>query len=236
MTPSADISNPTSSDIRACLFLLLGLIEARQWAKFEEVAISDPKMFGLVSETVCKCVTFNGMTLLRACVRFDVPSTVLDQTIKLYPQALRLADCMGRTPLRVAAGSSSTPLVIKHLTVEYPQACKIQDEDGMTPLHFACDTTCQLFEDDQAASRGPPCLLTIRILLAGSLEAVVLDDSDGTNVVEYALLSGASMEVINLLQKASLRVLRASKNKKRKLVHESPLAKETSAMSDISMQ
>ncbi|KAL7523125.1 hypothetical protein ACHAWF_000384 [Thalassiosira exigua] len=49
-------------------------------------------MFRLVSETVCKSVTFNGMTLLHACVRFDVPVTVLDQTIKLYPQGLRITD------------------------------------------------------------------------------------------------------------------------------------------------
>ncbi|KAL7535730.1 hypothetical protein ACHAWF_005250, partial [Thalassiosira exigua] len=61
----------------------------------------------------------------------------------------------------------------------------------MTPLHFACDTTCQLFEDDQAAPRGPPNLTTVRILLAGSLDAVIMEDVDEMNPIEYAILSDA---------------------------------------------
>ncbi|KAL7553246.1 hypothetical protein ACHAWF_016508 [Thalassiosira exigua] len=96
----------------------------------------------------------------------------------------------------------------------------------MTPLHFACDTTCQLFEDDEAASRRPPRLLTVRILLAGSLDAVVLEDADEMNPIKYALLSDASMDVINLLQRATLRVLK----KKKAQVATSPVRRQMDFM------
>ncbi|KAL7528398.1 hypothetical protein ACHAWF_005756 [Thalassiosira exigua] len=211
---SINMSNPTGSDVRKSLFLLLGLIEAREWTKFEEAALSSSKRFRLISKAISECEEFNGMTLLHACVRFNVPLPILEDMIKLYPQALREEDCLGRTPLHVAAGSSASPMIIKRLTVDYPHACNIQDEDGMTPLHFACDTTCQLFEDDEGAPRGPPKLTTVRILLAGSLDAVIMEDADEMNPIEYALLSDASMDVVNLLQRASLRVLKKKKNQK----------------------
>ncbi|KAL7525040.1 hypothetical protein ACHAWF_001184, partial [Thalassiosira exigua] len=212
MTSSVNKSSTKRSDVRKSLFLLLGLIEAQDWVKFKKVALPNPKTFRLISKAISEFECFNGMTLLHACVRFDVPISILDEMIKLYPHALHEVDCMGRTPLHVAAGSSASPMIIKRLTVEYPQACAVQDEDGMTPLHFACDTTCQLFEDDNVAPRGPPSLMTVRILLAGSLEAVIMEDVDEMNPIEYALLSDAAMDVINLLQRASLRTQR-KKNK-----------------------
>ncbi|KAL7531235.1 hypothetical protein ACHAWF_003681 [Thalassiosira exigua] len=225
--PSANASKrgrslDKGSDIKNSLFLILGLIEARQWAKFEAVALSNPRDFRSISEAITRCDCFNGMTLLHACVRFDVSFRLLDEMIKLYPKALSSKDFMGRTPLHVAAGSSACPTIVKRLTVEYPQACAVQDEDGMTPLHFACDTTCQLFEDDEAAPRGSPKLTTVRILLAGSLDAVVLEDADEMNPIEYALLSDASMEVINLLQRASLRVLKKKKKNQKVQVSTRP--------------
>ncbi|KAL7536047.1 hypothetical protein ACHAWF_005345 [Thalassiosira exigua] len=197
-----------TSSVKTSLSLLLGLIEARDWAKFEAAALSSHKRFRLVSKAISECDCLNGMTLLYACVRFDVPLAILDKMIKLYPQAIHEEDCLGRTPLHVAAGSSASPAIIKRLAGDYPRACNIQDSDGMTPLHFACDTTCQLFENDDEAPRGPPKPTTIRILLAGSLDAVVMEDADEMNLIEYALLSDAPFDVISLLQKASLRVMK----------------------------
>eukprot|EP01083_Nonionella_stella_P250929 866335_1 len=112
-----------------------------------------------MSKSIAEGKEFNGMTLLHACVRYDPPIKVLDQMINLYPLSLTQQDCLGRTPLHVAAGSGASPWVIQLLIMNYAPACSIQDDDGRTPLHFACDTSCELFEGDHEFSpRGPPCL------------------------------------------------------------------------------
>ena len=211
---------------------LLGLIECQDWEQFENVALSNPETFIMISRTISDCEEFNGMTLLHACVRFDPPISVLKKMITMYPRALMCEDCLGRTPLHVAAGSGSSPLIIRLLTVNYPAACNVQDEDGRTPLLFACDTSCELFEDDDSSTgpRDPPSLDTVRVLLAGSLDSVILEDVDEMNAVEYAIVSDAPIEVVNLLQRACQRVKRTNAKK----TSDSRSASPTSSSSSFS--
>mmetsp|Transcript_19308 Transcript_19308/g.42013 ORF Transcript_19308/g.42013 Transcript_19308/m.42013 type:complete len:247 (-) Transcript_19308:57-797(-) len=204
-------SNQMFADVLNYISFILNLIEAQDWIKLESVALSNPKTFKIISQSISDCQDFNGMTLLHACVRFNPPIKILDQMIRLYPRALKGEDCLGRTPLHVAAGCGANPIVIKILTINYPQACNVQDEDGRTPLHFACDTSCELFEDNQCSPRESPCLDTVRVLLSGSMDAVTLEDEDEMNAVEYAIISDAPMKVVNLLQKATQRVLKKAK-------------------------
>mmetsp|Transcript_18172 Transcript_18172/g.39281 ORF Transcript_18172/g.39281 Transcript_18172/m.39281 type:complete len:169 (+) Transcript_18172:494-1000(+) len=143
------------------------------------------------------------MTLLHAIVRHNPPNEVLTNMIKLYPKALEAADCLGRMPLHIAAGSGANTWVMKFLVLAFPQACNIQDEDGRTPLHLACDSSCELFEDDEQNPRGPPDFKVVRTLLKGSPEAVTLEDIDEMNALEYAIMSDAPIEVVKLLQKAT---------------------------------
>ena len=195
------------ADTMDYLPFLLGMIQAREWTAFERYAVSNPEMFKYITQSISKCEEFNGMTLLHACVRYDPPVPLLLKMTELHPESLVIKDCIGRTPLHVAAGSGASSSVIRMLTSKYPHACNIQDEDGRTPLHFACETDCELFEEDEQSSpRGPPCLDTVIALLSGSLEAVILEDVDDMNAVEYALLSDAPIEVITLLQKATSQV------------------------------
>jgi len=197
-----------ADNIMNYISVLLDFIENQEWDQFEAIALSNPKTFKFISQSVSDCDDFNGMTLLHACARFDAPVQILNQMIKIYPRALEGEDCVGRTPLHVAAGTRASPYTLKLLTTNYPQACSIQDEDGRTPLHLACDTSCELFEGDACVPREPPCLDTIKVLLTGSLDAVTLEDDDEMNAVEYAIISDASMDVVKLLQKASQRVMK----------------------------
>lgn len=206
-------SNSILSDVMNYVSLLLGIIENQDWIKFNEVALSNPKMFQMMSKSISECSEFHGMTLLHACVRYDPPVALVQRMIELYPPALRGEDCLGRTPLHVAAGSDVSPYTLKLLVVGYREACNIQDEDGRTPLHFVCDTSCELFEQEVPLPRQPPRLDAVRVLLAGSLESVILEDVDEMNAVEYAIVSDASMEVVNLLQRATQRVLKNNAKK-----------------------
>ena len=93
--PSSSSTNTMLNNMMEYLSFLLSLIEAQQWNKFAEVALSNPKTFKMVSKAITQCEELNGMTLLHACVRFDPPIAVLERMIKLYPHALTGEDCLG---------------------------------------------------------------------------------------------------------------------------------------------
>ena len=228
----ASTSNLSLNDMLDYASVLLELFETQDWSKFEDIALSKPKLFKMISKTISECAEFHGMTLLHACVRYDPPISILKKMITLYPKAMMAEDCLGRTPLHVAAGSDASPYVLKLLVVNYPQACSIQDDDGRIPLHFVCDTSCELFEEEVSFPRDPPRLDAVRVLLAGSLESVVLEDLDEMNAVEYAIVSNASMDVVNLLQRASQRI---RKNSIKKSTSSRGYSATTRAMAQISV-
>jgi len=134
---------------------------------------------------------------------------VLDM-IAICPDLLAARDCLGRTPLHVAAGSAADPRLIKILAHVCPPACDVQDVDGKTPLHFACDSSCELFEDDhnnESATPRPPCHDAICALLSESLAAATIEDADEMNPLEHAIMSNASLKTVKLLQNAAANYL-----------------------------
>lgn len=150
------------------------------------------------------------MTLLHAIVRCNPPLDVVAKMMDICPDQLAAKDCLGRTPLHVAAGSSAEPRLVKLIAHAYPASCDATDEDGKTPLHFACDSTCELFEDD--ANRTMPreiCHDTIQALLSESLLAATIEDEDEMNALEYAIMSDAGLRTVKLLQKASCKTLQS---------------------------
>ena len=150
------------------------------------------------------------MTLLHAVVRCNPPLELVAKMTDICPGQLAATDCLGRTPLHVAAGSSAKPKLVKLIAHAYPASCDARDEDGKTPLHFACDSTCELFEDDAARSMPREvCHDTIRALLSESLLAATIEDEEDMNALEYAILSDAGLRTVKLLQKASCKTLQS---------------------------
>ena len=186
--------------------IVLDLIHCQEWAALEKVA-TEHKLFKVISEHIQKCDEFNGMTLLHAVVKYNPPLHILDAMIDAHGDALMGQDCVGRTPLHVACGTGASAEIICRLVKAYPQACDQHDEDGRLPLHLACDTECVLFEGDQA-ERAPPTIDVVRALLSGSLRSVLVEDEDEMSPIEYAIVSDANINVVKLLQKASMTVRR----------------------------
>lgn len=182
--------------------IVLELIHTQNWAKFEKVT-SQPKLFKIITEYIQKCDEFNGMTLLHVIVKRKPPLHILDAMIHAHSDALRGQDCVGRTPLHVACGTGADAKIIRSLVKAFPQACDLKDEDGRLPLHLACDTDCVLFEGDQTP-RAPPSVDVVKALLAASLRSVLVEDDDEMSPIEYAIVSGSSIDVVKLLQKASM--------------------------------
>eukprot|EP00984_Skeletonema_dohrnii_P035643 scaffold35653_cov189-Skeletonema_dohrnii-CCMP3373.AAC.2 len=120
------------------------------------------------------------MTILHAAVRYNPPLDVIAQMIRLCPHMTAAMDCLGRTPLHVAAGSGASPELIAMIAHAYPPACDVQDRDGKTLLHFACDSSCSLFEDDE-------------------VRAATFQDYENMIPLQHAILSQASFRTVRLI-------------------------------------
>ena len=186
---------------------LLGVIGSKRWSVFQQIALSNETIFHLVSDILSQSNDqFNGMTLLHACCRHEPPAEIIAQMIRLRPELVSAQDCLGRTPLHIAAGCAAHPHVIKILAHADPSTCSVQDEDMRTPLHLACDRYCNLFEDpsnSEDTDGRNPSYDAVRALLSESLQAATLEDEDEMNPLEYAIMSDADLKVVKLLQKAT---------------------------------
>lgn len=184
------------------LNLLLNIIENKDWATFDEIALRNPRAFKTLSDRLSTTKDFNGMSFLHCVARNSPPLEVVAGVISICPESPRTRDCLNRTPLHIACGIGADLHVIKYITMAYPEACKVQDEDGRTPLHFACDKDCRLFEGEKVR-RDPPSFEVVHALLSASIAPASMEDEDEMSPIEYAIFSNANIKVVKLLQKAA---------------------------------
>ena len=202
----------TSAKVMTSIAILLDLIDKQDWQTFQSGALSSAAFFRALTAAIANCPEFNGMTLLHAVVRCNPPLDIVTKMIEICPDLPAAKDCLGRTPLHVAAGSAAKPRLIKLIAHAHPASCDAQDEDGKTPLHFACDSSCVLFEDDDNTNQSMPrevCHDSVRALLSESLLAATIEDMDEMNPLEYAIMSDAELNTVKLLQKASCKTLQS---------------------------
>ena len=163
-------------------------------------------------------------TLLHACLRYNPPLEVIVKMLKMLSQdertsTLRTRDCIGMTPLHVAAACCADPMVIKVLGSVDPTSCSILDDAGRTPLHLACDSnsSCNTLQNDktnnstqpkQQQQQSTPSYEAVHALLSVSLYPALVEDEDGMSALKYAIISDAPLQVVDILQKASMRELR----------------------------
>ncbi|KAL7525326.1 hypothetical protein ACHAXR_000958, partial [Thalassiosira sp. AJA248-18] len=186
--PESSSSSPPSLSANAMTYLtlLLNIIESKDWPKFTEVALQNPRAFQALSSIMSTTSQFNGMSFLHAVVRNSAPLEIIAGVTTICPDSPKARDCLNRTPLHVAAGVSANVQVIKYLAMAYPEACKVQDEDGRTPLHFACDVDCRLFEGEPER-RDPPTFEVVHALLSASIAPASMEDEDEMSPLEYAI-------------------------------------------------
>ena len=232
------------------LSLLHGVIRSGRWSAFENIALSNPSVFRMICSAMPTCDEFRGTSLLHVCLRYSAPLKIVAKIIEMYPDrtaALRARDGMGRTPLHVAAACDADAMVIKLLGSADPATCNILDDDGRTPLHLACDISGDIIHDENdkpppPKQREAPSYDVVRALLSESLEPTLVEDEDGMSPLEYAIISGASIEVVNLLQKATMHVLRKgggedhSQNNKRKRLPASVITPDNTHFNLTSVQ
>lgn len=206
--------------VKAYIKLILHYVENKNWDEFEKLVLSSVRTFRSTSHRISEIDELNGMSLIHCCVAYDPPLQLLKKMVKAASSSLSKQDVLGRTPLHIAVGSGASEESVSFLVASYPRACGCQDIDGRTPLHFACDSSSQLFEDDDPVRGDPPSFNLVQTLLSGCWDSAALEDKKGMNAIEYALVSQADMRTIRLLQKATLRqVLREKKKHDIRRVH-----------------
>ena len=215
-------SKSVSSGLDQHLDLLLDVIRSQRWQSFETIALSNPDVYQMINNAL-PTHGKDTMTLLHAVLRYNPP---LETVIKMMLQhqvvgtndcnmidAVRAQDSMGRTPLHIAAACDADAMIIKLLGNADPMTCSTLDTDGRTPLHLAC------MNDDNDASHnptrhGPPSIANVRALLSVSLEPALIEDEDDMSALEYAIISDANIDVVKLLQLATMKCQTTKKRRK----------------------
>jgi ankyrin repeat protein len=192
---------------------LLGLIESEDWNMIRKlIALSSPDCFRAMASSIPSISEpdFNGTTLLHAIVRHNPPLDIVGNIIRLCPDLPASRDDLGWTPLHVAACSKASPLLLKFLACAYPAACDAQDEEGKTPLHFVCEPTLVLFGGDTSSTpQEAPNHEAVVALLSESMNAATIEDDEDMTPLEHAIMNGASLNTIKLLQSSSAKCLRS---------------------------
>lgn len=106
---------------------ILELIVDQEWDSFRSNALLDRDIFHHLDSVVSSCSQLNGMTVLHAVVRYNPPLDLVEQIIQYCPDMPAVQDCVGRTPLHVAAGSGASVGLLNILAHAYPEACDVQD-------------------------------------------------------------------------------------------------------------
>ena len=139
---------------------------------------------------------------LHACARFNPPALIVKVKVllELLLESPSFVNCLNRTPLHIVAGTHANFSVMHLLVATYPMACAMLDTDGKTPLHLACESAYSLFMGDEGCERDPPSTDLISTMIKVCPPVVCWEDNDGKSALEYAILSGAPIEVVRLLQ------------------------------------
>lgn len=194
--------------IAKILARLLDVIRRQRWVAFETIVLSNPRTFKWLCNALAEYDQFDRATLLHECLKHSPPLVIVAKMLEMCPDpivALRAQDCMGRSPLHIAAACDADPFIIKLLGNADPTVCDSLDEDGQTPLYLACDRSCTVAnETGEDRQRNAPSYLSVRALLSESLRPALIEDKNGMSAIEYAILSDAPIDVVNLLQKVAM--------------------------------
>jgi len=155
--------------------------------------------------------------------RFQAPLRIIYLLSRAYPHSLSSTDVTGRYPIHVAAKWGATPDVIAYLIKTNPSVAGVPDSTGKTPMHYVGEYYLQNFNsslhgcDDSMLKVVPllkksfksslygcddSMLKVVRLLKKAAPMSVNLEDDEGMNAIEYALVNDANLEVIKSMQRA----------------------------------
>lgn len=193
-------SPPTPSFNQDTTMTLARLLSQRQWTLLETILTSSaPSSIVIDDPTLPHAITSD--IVVHFAARFQAPLRILSLLARRYPQSLASSDVTGRYPIHVAAKWGATPDVIAYLIKTNPAMAGVPDTTGKTPMHYVGECYLQHF-DNVLYSRDESMLQVVRLLKNTAPQSVNLEDDDGMNAIEYALINDANIKVVKTMQRA----------------------------------
>ena len=185
---------------------LSDMIKKRKWSKFLKQLSLDPNQVNSPNRKE---------SILHEVCRFQPPLKVVRKIIKMNPTLLNDVNFQGRLPLHIATVNGASFDVVLYLCECNPTAAGLQDLQGKTPLHLLVgespyrilEKTLDEFMLEALSSQGISRI--VRVLVNASPETVNLEDISGMSALDYAVNFVDDIDVINELQRASIKEWRS---------------------------
>ena len=161
--------------------------------------------------------------ILHLVCQHQAPPQIVELIAERFPQSISCQENKGRHPLHIACAKGLKPQAIAVLLKTYPQAAGVQDGYGKTPLHYICESYAHNYRDIPGNEQRSPkrgMFNVISWLLKEVPELANIEDLEGMNAIEYAILNGVDIRAIKLMQRSSRESWRALRKEHEEKNHE----------------
>jgi ankyrin repeat protein len=150
----------------------------------------------------------DGCIAMHLVVRAHPPLDIVASLMRFNPCLTAQLDAYGRTPLHVAAASGASPQVVRFLLQQDVSAAAKLDYEGKTPLHLCCEKCCTEGTCDPGLGNGQlvkgPTFEVLKMLAKAFPDSLNREDQMEMSPLEHAIVNGADVKVVKLLQKLSV--------------------------------
>jgi hypothetical protein len=182
----------------------------------KQKSIVAPKQASQCCNQVCE---YDGVSpprdlrLIEKCLRNPKLQDV-QELLETHPCALQAVNRNGQTAIHVAAEHGVSADVIIYMLRKFPMACSIIDAFGRLPLHYMARSSGWVSKgggifEERKENVHPEYVNLIKMTCEACPGALVHEDQDERSPIEYALMEGAPMDVVSILQRTSIEYQRA---------------------------
>jgi len=134
---------------------------------------------------------FNYLSMIHQVCMMKAPPYVIVSLVNAFPSCVIMPDKKRRLPLHIACKYGADPEVLAFLVGKNPAAANRQDINGRTPLHMACECKSRKIDEMQES---------FKILIRASPSSLMLTDSKGLTVLDYANIRNLEIYLIQLIE------------------------------------
>ena len=150
--------------------------------------------------------TDNNLILHHAC-QFNAPLWIINLLSKKFASSIHSVDDSGRYPIHIAVANGCEAEVILYLIEANPTFAGIPDKTLSTPLHYGARDYARRYEeihkDSSRAEIDYKTLAVVQLLTHAAATSLNVEDVEGMNPIEHALLNGLNIMIIEKMHRAA---------------------------------
>ena len=136
-------------------------------------------------------------------LRYRSPLHIIKLFALRYPRCLTHPDPTGKYATHVAAKYGSMPNVMEYLVKKNVHAAGVQDPRGKAPIHYVAEFYATNNGARTMQAMYGNMLDVVHILREAAPASFNLEDNDGMNAVEYAIMNDCEIKVIKTMQRTA---------------------------------